>query len=174
MENSWKNYRFGFDVGAAVLFAAIMLPNIYWFSVPAPNDILRGASVTPTIDTIGSVFQMLMIGLLCILKNTTARKRTRLLWGVAVCHGFYCAAWIAYYRGNVTPAVILSLCLAPCLAFGFYSVGRKNCPAQIFLAGFTNIRTGKFSEVMLIRNGSDFEKFLEEYDISEADVTTEY
>ena len=42
------------------------------------------------------------------------------------------------------------------------------------VAGFKNIHTGKFSEVMLIRNGSDFEEFLEEYDISEADVTTEY
>ena len=87
MENSWKNYRFGFDVGAAVLFAAIMLPNIYWFSVPAPNDILRGASVTPTIDTIGSAFQMLMIGLLCILKNTTAGNRTKYLWGAAAGYG---------------------------------------------------------------------------------------
>ena len=137
MENSRNHYRFGFDVGAAELFAAIMLPNIYWFSVPAPNDILRGASVTPTIDTIGSVFQMLMIGLLCILKNTTAGKRTKYLWIAATCYGSYCAAWIAYYRGIVTPAVILTLCLAPCLAFGFYSVGRKNCPAQIFPAGFT-------------------------------------
>ena len=132
-----KNYRFGFDVGAAVLFAAVMLPNLYWFAVPAPNDILRGASVTPTIDGVGSVFQVLMIGLLCILKNTTAGKRTKCLWGVAACYGIYCAAWIGYYCGIVTPVVILALCLAPCLAFGFYSVGRKNCPAQISLAGFT-------------------------------------
>ena len=73
----------------------------------------------------------------CILKNTTAGKRTKNLWIVATCYGIYCAAWIAYYRGIVTPAVILTLCLAPCLAFGFYSVGRKNCPAQIFLTGFT-------------------------------------
>ena len=137
MENSWKNYRFGFDVGAAVLFAAVMLPNIYWFAVPAPNDILRGASVTPTIDIIGSVFQVLMIGLLCILKNTAAGKRTKLLWGAAACYGIYCAAWIVYYRGIVAPLVILALCLAPCLAFGFYAAGRKNCPVQIFLAGFT-------------------------------------
>lgn len=79
MENSQKNYRFGFDIGSAVLFAAVMLPNIYWFAVPAPNDILRGASVTPTIDMIGSVFQVLMIGLLCILKNKTAGKRTKYL-----------------------------------------------------------------------------------------------
>lgn len=137
MENSWKKYRFGFDVGAAVLFAAVMLPNIYWFAVPAPNDILCGASVTPAIDTIGSVFQILTIGLLCILKNTTAGKRTKYLWCVAVCYGIYCAAWIAYYRRIVTPAVILALCLAPCLAFGFYAADRKNYPAQISLAGFT-------------------------------------
>lgn len=137
MENSWKKYQFGFDVGAALLFAAIMLPNTYWFSVPAPNDILRGVSVTPTIDMIGSVFQVLMIGLLCILKHTTAGKRTKLLWGVAACYGIYCAAWIVYYRGIVTPAVILALCLAPCLAFGFYAADRKNYPAQISLAGFT-------------------------------------
>ena len=42
------------------------------------------------------------------------------------------------------------------------------------VAGFKNIHTGKFSEVMLIRNGGDLQEFLETYDISEADVTTEY
>ena len=70
--------------------------------------------------------------------------------------------------------MILTLCLAPCLAFGFYSVGRKNCPAQIFLAGFKNIRTGKFSEVMLIRNGGDLEEFQDTYGISPSEITTEY
>ncbi len=42
------------------------------------------------------------------------------------------------------------------------------------VAGFRNIQTGKFSEVMLIRNGGDLEAFLEEYDISEADIGREY
>ena len=42
------------------------------------------------------------------------------------------------------------------------------------VAGFKNIHTGKFSEVMLIRNGGDLREFLETYDISETDVTTEY
>ena len=134
---SRKNYRLGFDLGAAVLFAAVMLPNIYWFAVPAPNDILRGASVTPNIDTSGSVFQVLMIGLLCILKNTTAGNRTKYPWGVAACYGIYCAAWSAYHHGIIAPVVILALCLAPCLAFGFYAADRKNYPAQISLAGFT-------------------------------------
>ena len=42
------------------------------------------------------------------------------------------------------------------------------------VAGFKNIHTGKFSEVMLIRNGGDLKEFLEEYDVSEADIATEY
>ena len=42
------------------------------------------------------------------------------------------------------------------------------------VAGFRNIHTGKFSEVMLIRNVGDLKEFQEEYDISEADIATEY
>ena len=42
------------------------------------------------------------------------------------------------------------------------------------VAGFKNLHTGKFSEVMLIRDGRDLQEFLETYDLSEADVSTEY
>ena len=61
-----------------------------------------------------------------------------------------------YDRENRKPVIRLSIC-----------TGEQ-------VAGFKNIHTGKFSEVMLIRNGGDLREFLEEYDISEADVTTEY
>ena len=62
----------------------------------------------------------------------------------------------AYDRENRKPVIRSSIC-----------TGEQ-------VAGFKNIHTGKFSEVMLIRNGGDLREFLEEYDISEADVTTEY
>lgn len=42
------------------------------------------------------------------------------------------------------------------------------------VAGFRNIRTGKFSEVMLIRDGGDLKEFLETYGISETDIGREY
>ena len=42
------------------------------------------------------------------------------------------------------------------------------------VAGFKNIHTGKFSAVLLIRNDGDLKEFLEDYDSSEADVSTEY
>ena len=62
----------------------------------------------------------------------------------------------AYDRENRKPVIRASIC-----------TGEQ-------VAGFKNIHTGKFSEVMLIRNGGDLREFLEEYDISETGVTTEY
>lgn len=40
------------------------------------------------------------------------------------------------------------------------------------IAGFKNIHTGKFEEVVLIRNKEDLDRFMEIYDIS--DISKEY
>ncbi len=37
------------------------------------------------------------------------------------------------------------------------------------VAGFKDLRTGKFEEIMLIRNGADLETFREMYDIREVE-----
>lgn len=42
------------------------------------------------------------------------------------------------------------------------------------VAGFKDIHTGKFSEIMLIRNDRDREDFLERYDIPAGDISKEY
>lgn len=42
------------------------------------------------------------------------------------------------------------------------------------VAGFKDIRTGKFTEVMLIKNSKDMDLFLEKYDISVAEIKTEW
>ena len=62
-----QNYRFGFDPWGLLLFLLVMLPNFIWFAVPAPNDILRADSVTPVVDAIGSVFQVLTVACLCFV-----------------------------------------------------------------------------------------------------------
>ena len=41
------------------------------------------------------------------------------------------------------------------------------------VAGFKDIRTGKFTEVMPIRNSRDMDEFLETYDISIAEIIAE-
>lgn len=42
------------------------------------------------------------------------------------------------------------------------------------VAGFKDIHTGKFTEVMLIKNDNDMKVFLAKYDISADEVRTEW
>lgn len=61
-----------------------------------------------------------------------------------------------YDRENLKPVIRSSIC-----------TGEQ-------VAGFKNIHTGKFSEVMLIRTGADLEEFLELYDIPADEISTQY
>ncbi len=54
-----KKYRFGFEPWAVILFFAIMAPNFYWFAHPTTNDVLRRESVTPCLDLIASICQVI-------------------------------------------------------------------------------------------------------------------
>lgn len=63
---------------------------------------------------------------------------------------------IDYDRENLKPMIRASICN-----------GEQ-------VAGFKNKHTGKFSEVMLIRNDADLAEFLEKYGVSAEDVKKEY
>ena len=63
---------------------------------------------------------------------------------------------LSYDRENLRPVIRASIC-----------TGEQT-------AGFRNIQTGRFSEVMLIRTDADLEEFLELYGISSNEITTEY
>ena len=42
------------------------------------------------------------------------------------------------------------------------------------VAGFNDLESGKFTEVMLIRDKKDMDVFLEKYDVSVAEIKTEW
>ncbi|MGM9579023.1 MAG: hypothetical protein ACI3VS_06510 [Evtepia sp.] len=128
-----KNYKPGFDLGGLLLFLVIMLPNFLWFALPAPNDVLRVSSVTPTADRVGQVFQVLMVAALCVLRNTSRKQPMPNLYKAAVVLAvlFYFSGWLLYYAGVTSAAVILLLCLAPCMAFLLFSLARKNAAALL-------------------------------------------
>lgn len=134
-----KKYKLGLDIRGLGLFLLIMLPNIIWFVIPAPNDVLRNKSVTPVIDTIGSVFQMIFIITLCTLKRVEVNriKLSKLIIGMFVMLACYYVGWIIYYCGIVNPIVNLVLAIAPCSAFILYVIDRKNVPALISVTIFT-------------------------------------
>ena len=61
-----------------------------------------------------------------------------------------------YDRENQQPVIRSSIC-----------TGEK-------VVGFKDIQTGTFTEVMLIRDNRDMDLFLEKYDISVAEIKTEW
>ena len=133
-----KKYKMGFDIQELVLFIAIMIPNIIWFAVPAPNDILRTESITKIPDTIASISQVVMLVALCVFINAEREKRnvTRFIMAVIInCVYFIC--WIFYYIGISEAVVILGMTIFPCLAFLFFTIDRKNNIAIIPIFIFT-------------------------------------
>ena len=133
-----KKHTMGFDGWGLLLFAAIMLPNLIWMLLPAPNDVLRTPSVTPVVDGIASFCQMLMVFCLCFIRRVD-EKPTRLspmLWCVIGCVLLYWVAWAAYYLGFIHTGVILCMTLLPCAAFLLYLTDRRNLfglvPAVLF------------------------------------------
>lgn len=123
-----KKYKLGYNAGGLLLFLIVMIPNFIWFSIPAPNDILRSNSVTETVDTVASVCQVLMITALCVLRNRESKKMcaTPLIIAVAGCCLLYFISWIVYYAGIINVIVILALTVLPCLAFLFFAIDRRN------------------------------------------------
>ena len=134
-----KHYKIAFDPWGLALFLAVMLPNFIWFALPAPNDILRGQSMTQILDSIAQVFQIIMAAALCAVVNVTRDRPMGRGYraGTAACVVLYYISWAAYYTGIVNAAVILGLCLAPCGAFLVFALARKNGLALAAAGAFT-------------------------------------
>ena len=123
MKNNLK-----FNIFGLLLFIIVMLPNLLWFIFPPQNDILRNESLTPTIDIIASVFQVIMVACLCFVNKKQAKKYDLLS---VICVTLYFLCWTLYYCSIVNSVVILGLCLFPCLAFIFYEIRIKNWAALV-------------------------------------------
>lgn len=63
---------------------------------------------------------------------------------------------IEYDKDNLKPVIQSSIC-----------TGEK-------VAGFRDVNTGKFTEIMLIRDNKEMDEFLTTYDISVVEIKTEW
>lgn len=134
-----KSYKIGFDRYGLLLFAVIMLPNLIWFAVPAPNDILRTEPAVPVLDAVGSVFRVISVFFLCFIVRTE-RQRLRLtppIAGCAACCLLYGVCWIFYYTSVTSAPILLGMTLLPCAAFLLFAIGRKNNISLILISVFT-------------------------------------
>ena len=126
-------YKIDFDLSGLLLFLIIMIPNFIWFAIPTSNDILRNESITPIIDMIALIFQVIMVMSLSIVINKQCKKPIKKTWfkWIILAIIIYFVGWILYYIDIVNTVIILDLCIAPCLAFILLSIARKNLVALI-------------------------------------------
>ena len=135
----FKKYKLSFEFWGLLLFLVVMTPNFLWFSIPAPNDVLREKSITEAIDTVAYVCQILMLVALCLFRNIEYRNRcvSPFIFLVVGCCFLYFFSWVIYYNGIVNAMVILGLTIPPCLAFLFFAIDRKNGIALLPISMFT-------------------------------------
>jgi len=125
-----------------------MLPNLIWVFVPAPNDVLRGESITQMLDTVASVSQIILVTALCMVVNTKSGKvkiKSKFSILCAVCCAAYFIAWALHYQGLVNASILLSLCLFPCFAFLAYETDRKNIIALLPTVAFYRLSFGIYT-----------------------------
>lgn len=134
-----KKYRFGFEWRGLVLFFIIMVPNFFWFAIPAPNDILRTDSHTPVTDIVATACQITFVILLCFLIRSDQKPFciTKAIKESIVATLLYYICWIIYYLGITNKAVILGLTILPCVAFLLFAVDRRNVCAIVPIIVFT-------------------------------------
>lgn len=135
----FKNYKLSFDPWCLILFLIIMIPNLIWFIIPAPNDILRISSTAEIFDTLSSIFQILMLICLCFFKNVKSKPIifSPLIIFMFICCLLYFACWIFYYSNVTNQLIILGLAIFPCLAFLLFDIDRKNWLALTPILIFT-------------------------------------
>lgn len=133
-----RNYKIGLSIWGVILFLIIMLPNLIWSAVPAPDDVLRHVSQTGTVDVIASVCQVLFVAALCALVHRDAGplRPTPPIAGAICCVGLYYVGWVLYYAGFTGPLTVFLLTAPPCGAFLLFALDRKNdialVPAVVF------------------------------------------
>ncbi len=106
-------FELGFDIWGLVLLLLVMLPNIIWFFIPAPNDVLRRESVTPIVDIIESVFQILTIACLCfVIKKERPQLRFSSLIIFSIASNYIRAVFVEQI-GQWQIAFLVSVCIEP-------------------------------------------------------------
>ena len=70
-----RNYRPGFELSAFVLSIAILLPNLIWYFIPAPTDLLRNnVSFTSPLGVASTVLRLLAMLTAILLINLESRE----------------------------------------------------------------------------------------------------
>ena len=125
-----------FSLAGLLLYALQLLPNILWIAMPPANDVLKhNSSPHAAVNLVEQVFGIATAALLIIVITRAGNEGTNSSWLLLGAAGFlagYYAAWVLYYRGNVSPWLLVSgIAAMPPLYFFFVAGWMKDYLALV-------------------------------------------
>lgn len=134
-------YVIAFSLAGLLLYALQLLPNIIWLAMPPANDVLKhNSSPHAAVNLVEQVFGIATVALLIIVITRAGTEGANSSWlllcGAAFLAGYY-AAWVLYYRGNVSPwLLVIGIAAMPPLYFIFVASWMKDYLALVPCAIF--------------------------------------
>jgi hypothetical protein len=130
------DYVVAFSLIGLLLYALQLLPNIVWLVTPPANDVLKhNRSPHAVLNLVEQVSGIATVALLIIVvrpAGTEGRNSSLLLVCAAVFLAGYYAAWVLYYRGNVSPwLLVLGIAAMPPLYYFFVASWMKDYLALV-------------------------------------------
>ena len=127
-------YTFGFSVMGLVIYILQLAPNILWMRRPPANNVLsKNSSPHKILNILEAAFGIATVAALILVVSTSHAATNPLFLGLAVLFllGYY-VAWIFYYRGVVSPwLLIIGIAAMPPLYFFFAALWMNNYIALI-------------------------------------------
>ncbi len=134
-----RNYRPGFELSAFVLSIAILLPNLIWYFIPAPTDLLRNnVSFTSPLGVASTVLRLLAMLTAILLINLESREPHFGVGSIIVLAfgGMYYVGWLLYYMSVAGYVAVVFVTLPAIVMLTTLAIDRSNLFSLLFCIAY--------------------------------------
>jgi hypothetical protein len=112
------NYYFGFSWKGLVVFLLPMIPNIFYFLIPASDASGNTANSHLILDIIEHGSQAIFIFMLIfVIRKQTSEILSSYSIGMVIMLISYYVLWVFYFTGKVNLVILLGMALLPVVYF---------------------------------------------------------
>lgn len=126
------NYHFGFSWKGLIIFLLPMIPNIFYFLIPALDISGNNANSHLILDVLEHGSQAIFFFLLIfVVREQASEMRCPYIIGMAIMLIFYYGLWILYFTGNANSIIFLGMAVLPVVYFILAEIWLQNYLAII-------------------------------------------
>ncbi|MEK4273609.1 MULTISPECIES: hypothetical protein [unclassified Paenibacillus] len=126
------NYHFGFSWKGLIIFLLPMIPNIFYFLIPASDISGNHANSHLILDVLEHGSQAIFFFLLIfVVRKQASEMRCPYIIGMAIMLIFYYGLWILYFTGNANSIIFLGMAVLPVVYFILAEIWLQNYLAII-------------------------------------------